>query len=390
MQNNWHLPVEDLAADEMRVSFMGTAFVPRIGQACNSVFIEVGTGQSFVFDIGSGTVMKYTAMGVPFTRMTNVFITHLHADHMSDLTMLYCFGPPHGRMTPLNVYGPSGPNLNGTVYNDEGTKAFCDALYAMCKWHREGMSFMYTGLAPCKEYPNGTDGYQIVAHEFDYRGEGPKAVAYQDDDVTITHFPAAHDRDGSVSYKLEFNGMRVVFSGDTKPTTWMTKYGQDVDLMIHEMALRPNVWVNHQAGLYQGDDGYAGNLVGSMEVQASSHTPEKAMGELLAATRPRLGVITHCHFNQDTFIAALDQVRQKYRGPLAWAIDGMVLNLRPGEDIKQRMALIPDFGWDLSISEYTTDDFTKPKYTGPYAQFSDWTMDHIPPAYKRWPSDPGT
>ena len=76
-----------------------------------------------------------------------------------------------------------------------------------------------------------------------------------------------------------------------------------------------------------------------------------------------------------------------YDGPLAWAIDTMVLNLRPGQDIKQRMALIPDFGWDLMIATYSTDELEPPKYTGPYAQFSDFTMDHIPPAWKKWPAD---
>src|SRR5512136_2406468 len=61
MHNNWYIPVEPLAEDEIRVSFMGTAFVPRIAQAANSVFIEVGTGQSFVFDLGMGTLTKYQA-----------------------------------------------------------------------------------------------------------------------------------------------------------------------------------------------------------------------------------------------------------------------------------------------------------------------------------------
>ena len=59
MHNNWYIPVEPLAEDEIRISFMGTAFVPRIAQAANSVFIEVGTGQSFVFDLGMGTLTKY-------------------------------------------------------------------------------------------------------------------------------------------------------------------------------------------------------------------------------------------------------------------------------------------------------------------------------------------
>ena len=42
--------------------------------------------------------------------MDHVFITHLHADHMSDLVALYCFGPAHDRKTPLHIYGPSGPH----------------------------------------------------------------------------------------------------------------------------------------------------------------------------------------------------------------------------------------------------------------------------------------
>jgi ribonuclease Z len=389
MQNLWYMPVEDLAKDEIRVSFMGTAFVPRVNQACNSVFIEVGTGQSFVFDLGMGTIAKYTAMGVTGPRMRNVFITHLHADHMSDLTALYCFGPAHAAVTPLHVYGPSGPRLKGALYADQGTKAFCEALYTMCTWHRESMSFLYSGLKPTAEYPSGTSAWEIVAHEFDYRGEGRDAIAYQDDDVTITHFPAAHDRDGSVSYKLEFKGQSVVFSGDTKPTTWMTTYAKGVDVLIHEMALTVEDWVTHQADIHPGDSNYPAMAAASAEVQANSHSPEKAFGQIMAACKPRLGVITHCHFNQDTLVTALQRVSKYYDGPLAWAIDTMVLNLRPGQDIRQRMGLIPEFGWDLMINTHSSDELQPPKYKGPYAQFSDFTMNHIPPAYKKWPSDNG-
>jgi ribonuclease Z len=375
IQNSWYLPVEDLAADEMRISFMGTSFTSRVGQAMNSVFVEVGTGQSFVFDLGSGTITKYTAMGIPSSRMDRVFITHLHGDHMSDLVALYCFGPAHDRKTPLHIYGPSGPVLKGTEYKDQGTAAFCKNLLALCKWHSDAMSFLETGLK------NGEDGYQIVPHELNYMME--PGVAYKDDDVLINHFPAAHDRDGSISYKITFHGMSVVFSGDTKPTDWMLKYAKGVDVLIHEMALSVNDWVNHMAGLYPGDDNYAAAYAQMKEVQDNSHTPEDALGKILAETAPRLGVITHCHFNQDTFIQAVDRVRRRYEGPLAWAIDTMVLNLRPGERIKQRQALIPDFGWDVSTKSYPPDQVAPSKYNGPYAQFSDFTMKHILPAYKK-------
>ena len=59
-----------------------------------------------------------------------------------------------------------------------------------------------------------------------------------------------------------------------------------------------------------------------MGVQADVHTPEKGFGQIIARCKPRLGVITH--------------------GPCAW---------------------------DLMI-----------------AQYSDFTMDHVPPEWKEWPA----
>ena len=374
IQNNWYLPVEELAEDEMRISFMGSSFTARVNQAMNSVFIELGSGQSFVFDCGSGVIAKYTAMGIPSSRMDHVFLTHLHADHMSDLVTLYCFGPAHDRQTPLHIYGPSGPVLKGVEYKDQGTKDFCKNLLALCKWHTTGMSFLKTGLT------DGQDGYQIVSHELPYKQVGGEA--YKDEDVLITHFPVAHDRDGSIGYKLEWNGMKVVFSGDTKPVQWILDEAKGVDVLIHEMALSPQVWVEHQAGLYPGDPQYESVLAQMQEVQDNSHTPEEALGKILHVTKPRLGVITHCHFNQDTFILALGLVRKHYDGELAWAIDTVVLNLRPGEPIKQRMALISPVAWDLGTKTYPADEYAPPKFDGPYAQFSDFTMNGILPGYK--------
>jgi hypothetical protein len=87
------------------------------------------------------------------------------------------------------------------------------------------------------------------------------------------------------------------------------------------MALTVEDWVNHQGDLCEGDPGYAANLGGSAEVQANSHTPEKAFGRIMAKCKPRLGAITHCHFNQDTLVTAMRKVSEYYTGPLAWAID---------------------------------------------------------------------
>ena len=116
------IPGEPLDKNEMRITFLGTSFLPRLAQQCNSVFVELGNGDSFVFDIGSGVSAKYVAMGIPYSRMDKIFLTHLHGDHTSDIITVYCFGPSMDRKTPLLLFGPSGDTP------DEGTLAFADNL----------------------------------------------------------------------------------------------------------------------------------------------------------------------------------------------------------------------------------------------------------------------
>ena len=137
VDGGFYYPGEPLATNEMRISFTGTSFLPRLSQAANSVFVECGNGESFVFDCGAGVIEKYVAMGVSYSRMDKIFITHLHADHMSDLSFIYCFGPSTDRKTPLHVWGPTGDTTN------DGTAYFCDATKASTEWHRESFSSLH-------------------------------------------------------------------------------------------------------------------------------------------------------------------------------------------------------------------------------------------------------
>ena len=65
----------------------------------------------------------------------------------------------------------------------------------------------------------------MIVHEFDYKGENE--VVYEENGVTIRSWPANHVIDGSVSYGLEWNGLKFVFGGDTYPNNWFVKYATD-------------------------------------------------------------------------------------------------------------------------------------------------------------------
>jgi len=126
------------------------------------------------------------AMQVPYSKMTNLFGTRHHMDHLGSLSHLYTFGPSADRWTPLNIYGPSGDTP------EMGTKYMVDDLKRFTKWHVTSFS----GIA----IPE-SDGCKIKLHEFDYKLN--PGIAYEKNGVDIKHFPVAHSIDGGVGYRLE-------------------------------------------------------------------------------------------------------------------------------------------------------------------------------------------
>ena len=347
---------ELLAADEMRITFLGTWFAERLSQACNSIFVELGNGDTFVFDCGPGVLAKYNAMGIPQSKLDKVFLTHLHADHMTELGMLYGFGSSYKRMKPLYVWGtkPSGiPELGTGRIFDDGITAYCANLREAFRWHTESQSFLDSRLQnwipPAWAPQDKVDSFDLVPFELDWRIEG--GVAYQDKGVTITHFPSVHNRAGAIGYKLEWNGLSMIFTGDTKPNQYLIRAAKPgVDVLIHEMTTQPDVWCERFLGLHPGDPTWNQALQVQKDIQQSSHTLDKAYGYVLnqianAGIPPRLAVATHFPASNDTIRPALANVRLWYpKGDFVITSDLMVLIVSK-TSIQQRRAVVSDYSW---------------------------------------------
>ena len=85
---------EELKPDEMRVIACGSGMpMPRLKQAAACFLIELGNGDKFIFDMGTGSMEKLYALGIPLDYIDKVFLTHLHADHMGDLPAFYHLWP---------------------------------------------------------------------------------------------------------------------------------------------------------------------------------------------------------------------------------------------------------------------------------------------------------
>ncbi|WP_077404545.1 guanitoxin biosynthesis MBL fold metallo-hydrolase GntH [Microbulbifer agarilyticus] len=314
---------EELKADEMRVTACGTGMPSaRPKQAAACFLVELGNGDKFIFDIGTGAMERLSGLSIPFDKLDKVFIGHLHSDHFGDLDALWVGGVISNRQVPLRVWGPSSTKPEwGTAYAVEHMKKYLSWDWAS----RQGNI--------------NTKGFQIEVNEFDYKGVNQ--VIYQENGVTIRSIPAVHALDGPVSFILDWNGLRFAFSSDTYPNKWWLEYTKNADLAIHECFISPIQLVTKMH--FPPAD--------AVNVGTQVHTAPTMFGKVMSTIRPRMAVAYHFYNDFDTSPSVLKQIRSTYDGPLSLATDYMVWNVTK-DDIVTRMAVINEDAWPLpSLTE---------------------------------------
>ncbi len=308
---------EDLAEDEIRLTFLGTGMpFPTRNQGAAGMLIEFGNGDIMMLDVGSGTVANFNSMKISPAYLTKFFITHLHTDHQGDLDMFWAQGIPFGRVLPMQVWGPTGDG------HALGTQSFVDGMLAANYWDLKSRE----GGVP-------TSGAEVITHESDWE---TTQVVYEENGITVTQFPAIHAMAGAISYRIDWNGMSIVYSGDTKINNFMVEQGQNVDLLIHE-AFMPAEILSEQTGMA---------LENAMIVVNEYHTPPKAAGVVFELTQPKMAVMYHVWVTEETVPLLFDDLRIPYLGPVTLAQDFTVFNLTP-DSIVVRQALVDDAPWPI-------------------------------------------
>ncbi len=278
----WYPATEKVGPDEMFIVALGTGMPTPITRAQKSSawYVELGNGDIFLFDVGSGSAENLFALRPDFDRVDKAFVSHLHTDHVGDVDSLWVGCWLSGRYKPLHIYGPSGaePEL--------GTAAFVEGLKKAFAWDIKGRS----GALP-------DAGGQLIAHEFDFKQEN--IVVYQENGVTITAWPAIHILDGPVSYRLEWNGLSFVFGGDSAPNKWFIENAKNADFVIHECFYTP-----------EGLASYLGwGLRQATFVSSYIHTPPAGFGKIMSAVKPRLAVGYHSILVPEMYQQMIEEIR---------------------------------------------------------------------------------
>ena len=307
---------EDLGPDEMRIISCGTGMPSaRESQAATCFLVELGNGDKFLFDVGTGSDVRIGSLEIPFDLLDKVFLSHLHTDHWGSFPALYVGGWVGGRTVPLRVWGPSGaePQL-GTAYAMEH-------LRKTYEWDIHGR----TGRLPAA-------GGQLEVHEFDYKGMNQ--VIFEENGVTIRSFPQIHSLDGSVGYSLEWNGLKFVFGGDSYPSKTFIEAAQGADVAIHECMMRVEEWISK----------YKFPPPRALEVGTQIHTSPESFGKIMSLVKPRMAIAFHFFNDFDTAAGIETGIRTTYDGPVTLADDLLVWNVTK-DSITVREVVVNPNAW---------------------------------------------
>ena len=86
---------ESLGKDEIRLIALGTGMpAARRSQAATCWLVELGNGDKFLFDIGTGANANMAALMIPFDFLKKVFLTHLHTGRAPDFQRAGTAGSP--------------------------------------------------------------------------------------------------------------------------------------------------------------------------------------------------------------------------------------------------------------------------------------------------------
>ena len=264
---------EALGKDEIRLIALGTGMpLARRSQAATCWLVEVGNGDKFLFDIGTGANANLSSLMIPFDFLRKgVSDPSAHGPlgrssrplgRRMDSRTHRCHWKSGDRPVPGRTWGPS-----------TRLSIFCKAY----NWDN------MTRLANLNSKPG-----KIIVHEFDFKGENQ--VVYQENGVTIRSWPAIHAGDGSVSFSLVLAGMKIIIGGDSMPNTWYRKYAVDADVAIHECFMTPELLVK----LYNQAPKTA------LGVGTYVHTSPQAFGKIMSTVKPRHAIAYHFFNEADT------------------------------------------------------------------------------------------
>ncbi|MEX2157083.1 MAG: ribonuclease Z [Gemmatimonadales bacterium] len=247
----------------MELVTVGTGTVaPSARRTCPCHWVARGDVR-VLLDCGAGSLHRLAEFGLPWFQVSHVILSHFHPDHWGELPMLvyalkYTTEPP--RREPLVILGPPG-------------------VVQLLRTLAEG----YGDWLLDPGFPIGI---------LDVREGEPFPLSA---DVSLETFPVPHTTE-SVALSLVAPEGRLVYTGDTGPSSELARWAGDCDLLLAECSLPEER---------------------AMDIHL---TPERA-GDLAQEAGAKHLVLTHFYPPVETSDPA-KLAGKRFKGPVTAANDG--------------------------------------------------------------------
>ena len=273
------------ASEIVNITFLGTGTPrPDINKLGPSILINT-QHEEILLDMGRGTTLRLNQIGNNYAKINDIYISHLHFDHVVGLADFWLTSNVWQKKTNTNIYGPIG------------IKNFCDGLL---NTYKEDIKYRYKN----EKISN------LKCFNF------PKKKIYQSN-LEITSFKNLHGHiENSHGFKIKYKDKVIVYSGDTTFSDNVINNSKNADILIHELIATTKKIYNSNKKLRD---------------VVSSHTNIKQLIKILNICKPKLTIINHALLFGVSEDYVLNKIRENYSGEVIFSKDLMSIDL--GKDI---------------------------------------------------------
>jgi ribonuclease BN (tRNA processing enzyme) len=271
--------------------------------------LVVGDRQ-YLIDCGYGTVRALTQAGLGFNNISNIFMTHLHNDHTSDLAALLSLKWTSGGAAETNVHGPFG-----TAAMVKGAIEFYKADTEI-RIVNEGRTVRPESLFYGKDLE--VSGITEV-----FRDERVRVKAAQN-----THYPERAIKQmphRSFAYRFDMADRSIVFSGDTAYCSDLVELARNADLFVCE-----TIGIPQRKQIEQVAKDAAANKESIGRHVVETHSTTEVVGRMASEAKVKAVVLNHIvggpgpKDTLESFESGLvESVRKVFAGPVTVGRDQM-------------------------------------------------------------------
>ncbi|MBI2084276.1 MAG: ribonuclease Z [Candidatus Aenigmarchaeota archaeon] len=262
----------------LEITFLGTVSgIPTRDRNHSAIIFEhyTDTKSTLLFDCGEGTQKQLMLAGINFMDIDNIFISHWHADHFAGLIPLIQTMNMEKRRKELKIYGPEAERfvadiidlgyfglrfpieaVNVPFEGDEITTILDEENFEVCS---VPMLHTVPSAAYCfKEKDTwNIDLGKLKEHGLK-RGVWLKKLKKHNE----AEYKGKKIKIEDVSNKKE--GLKVVYTGDTKPNENTVKISENADMLIHDGTF---LELDESKGKYHADVGEAAKIAEEANVK---------------------------------------------------------------------------------------------------------------------------